>query len=65
MTRKCHIHTLHTNLRHREVEPQSINIRKTIIVKQPVLFSLLRQNDCKTIKDTNNVQQHKEQTQNP
>ena len=55
MTKKCQIHTLHTNLRHREEERQNIDIIQSIIVKQPVLFSLLWQDNCKTIKDTNYV----------
>ena len=55
MIRNYHNHTLQTNPRHREEEPQNTNSHKTLErqLKQNNQLSLPRQDDCKTRKDAN------------
>ena len=55
MARKYHIHTLQTNLLHREEETHSTNSPMTLkaIFKQPSLsLSLPQRDDCKTRNET-------------
>ena len=54
MTRKYHNHTLQTNPRHSEQEPQNTDSHKTPgkQLKQSNQFSLPHQDDGKTRKDT-------------
>ena len=67
MIRKYHNHTLQTNPRNHEEEPQNTDCHKTSgrQLKESNQLSLPHQDDCKTRRTQCTEQQNKDQTQNP